>query len=194
MNLKDIQKKKDEEIIKYILESPDYYSVIISRYENKLRNYVLRISNTSRDEAEDLLQDIFIAVYQNLNSFNQNLSFSSWIYRISHNHVVNYWKKNKKHERVSIEQNLFFVETIFNENSIELEINNSLNNKEINQAFSEMDKKYREILILKFLENKDYQEISDILQKPMGSVATLINRGKKNFIQEYKKIHNETKF
>jgi RNA polymerase sigma-70 factor (ECF subfamily) len=56
-------------------------------------------------------------------------------------------------------------------------------------ALDNLDQKYREILILKFLENKDYTEISDILEKPMGSVATLINRGKKQLKKEVDKIN-----
>ena len=55
-------------------------------------------------------------------------------------------------------------------------------------AFNALDEKYKEVLILKFWEGKDYKEISDILQKPMGSIATLINRGKKNFIKKYNEI------
>ena len=46
-----------------------------------------------------------------------------------------------------------------------------------------MPEKYREVLILKFLEEKDYREISDILKKPSGTVATLINRAKKSFYE-----------
>jgi RNA polymerase sigma-70 factor (ECF subfamily) len=61
--------------------------------------------------------------------------------------------------------------------------------KKVNQALQKIDQKYREILILKFLENKDYTEISDILQKPMGSIATLINRGKKQLRKEIEKLN-----
>ncbi len=186
MNFENLKNKKDEDIVSCVLKSSDCYTVLISRYENKLKKYILRISNCTPDEAEDLLQDIFISVYQNLNSFNQDLSFSSWIYRITHNKVINYWKKNKKYqESVSIENNLFFIETIFNESSIELETDHKIIQKQIEKAFSEIDEKYKNILILKFIENKDYQEISDILQKPLGTVGTLINRGKKNFIKKY---------
>ncbi|MCD4694215.1 hypothetical protein K8R62_02545 [bacterium] len=57
----------------------------------------------------------------------------------------------------------------------------------INEILKKLDGKYREVLVLKFLEEKDYKEISDILQKPMGSVATLISRGKKQFYKELQK-------
>jgi len=56
---------------------------------------------------------------------------------------------------------------------------------------NKLDDKYKEVLVLKFLEEKDYKEISDILQKPLGTVATLINRAKKQFksISEEKELN-----
>jgi RNA polymerase sigma-70 factor (ECF subfamily) len=59
------------------------------------------------------------------------------------------------------------------------------------KALNNIDNKYQQILILKFLEEKDYKEISDILEKPMGSIATLINRGKKQLREELKTLSNE---
>ena len=53
--------------------------------------------------------------------------------------------------------------------------------KEVMDTLSEMDERYREVLVLKFIEDKNYREISDILEKPMGTVATLISRAKKQF-------------
>ena len=54
----------------------------------------------------------------------------------------------------------------------------------IGEVLSQMDEKFREVLVLRFLEEKDYKEISDILKKPMGTVATLLNRAKKVFKKE----------
>jgi len=53
--------------------------------------------------------------------------------------------------------------------------------------------KYKEVLLLKFIEGKDYQEISDILRKPMGTIGTLINRAKKRLLQEITKGQGESK-
>ena len=63
------------------------------------------------------------------------------------------------------------------------ELNKSLDKVKIKEILSKMSLKYREILILKFLEEKNYEKISDILRKPKGTVATLINRAKKEFKQ-----------
>jgi RNA polymerase sigma-70 factor (ECF subfamily) len=75
--MKNLDQKKDEEIISYILESPEYLEIIILRYKDKLKRYIMRISNIPKDDVDDLIQDIFLSVYENLNSFNLSLSFSS---------------------------------------------------------------------------------------------------------------------
>jgi DNA-directed RNA polymerase specialized sigma24 family protein len=73
----DENKKTDIEIVKLSLENPDNFSMIIEKYEAKLRRYIRRITNIHDEEINDLLQDIFISVYQNLNSFNPEMQFSS---------------------------------------------------------------------------------------------------------------------
>jgi len=79
---------------------------------------------------------------------------------------------------------LSFIESIFNEDDLIFELEKKEEKERLNKALNNLDAKYKEILILKFIEGKDYKEISDILQKPMGSIATLINRGKKYLRQE----------
>jgi len=71
------------------------------------------------------------------------------------------------------------------------EIDNSFDRDKINQALSQMDEKYREVLVLRYLDEKDYVEIADILKKPVSTVGNLILRGKKLFKQEYEKINGK---
>lgn len=192
--MEDLKGKKDEEIVKLVLKNPDFYSEIIVRYQDKLQRYISRISNISNEDVDDLIQDIFLSVYENINSFDLDLSFSSWIYRIAHNRTVNFWKKyDKDFIHINIDENLFLVESVFSENSVQIDIDNLENQRLIKDVLEKMDLKYREVLILKFLEQKDYKEISDILQKPMGSVATLLNRAKKSFKKEFEKIEGLNK-
>ena len=87
----NLETKKDDEIVLLTLhESANYFEIIISRYKDKLKRYILRISNIPQEDIDDLIQDIFLSVYENLNSFNTSLSFSSWIYRIAHNRTINF--------------------------------------------------------------------------------------------------------
>jgi len=179
---------EDKEIVKKILENPENLSILIKKYEQPLRRYIRRITNIHDEEIEDLLQDVFISVYQNINSYDFDLSFSSWIYRIAHNKTINYWKKNKNNlDSLPFEDNLVFIEKVFRTESFVKEFEAEEKRQKILEALNNLDKKYSEVLYLKFVEDKDYKEISDILEKPMGTIATLINRGKKALKKEFEK-------
>ncbi|MDD5489902.1 MAG: sigma-70 family RNA polymerase sigma factor, partial [Candidatus Moranbacteria bacterium] len=79
------REKTDEEMVALTLKNQDYFACLVERYEPKLMRYIRRISAATQEDAEDLLQDVFVKVYRNLNDFDQKLKFSSWIYRIAHN-------------------------------------------------------------------------------------------------------------
>src|SRR5665648_822001 len=64
--------KTDEQIIVLTLKNQDYYLCLMKRYEAKLLNYILKISNINREDAEDILQEVFVKAYQNLNDFDLN--------------------------------------------------------------------------------------------------------------------------
>ena len=192
MDINNLDKKKDEEIIEMVLKNPDFYAEIISRYQDKINRYICRISAIAKDDVEDLVQDVFLSAYENLNSFDPDLSFSSWIYRIAHNKTINFWKKHEREfGNISVEDNAFIVDSIFFESSVDLDIEKIENKSQVQKVLQRMSVKYREVLILKFLEHKDYKEMSDILQKPMGSIATLVNRAKKQFKKEMEKMEDE---
>jgi len=171
----------DEELVKMVLEQGHgYFLQIMKRYESKLLRYVKRLSNVSHEDAEDLLQEIFIKVYQNLNSFSGKYKFSAWIYRIAHNEIISNYRKLKAKGKDSIVK---IDDELFNEISSDLDLNKEIDRRLLGEAILEqilaLDNKYKEVLILKYFEDKDYREISFILKKPLGTVGTLIGRAKK---------------
>jgi len=177
-----LEHKKDEEIVPLILQNQDYFLYIVRRYEEKLKRYISRISGLAHEDMEDLLQDIFIKVYQNLNDFDTSLKFSSWIYRIAHNETISNFRKLKSRPAiVSYDDDPVLANQLASKTDFVKEIEKEYDAKVIRQVLAKLDKKYREVLILKFIEEKDYNEISDILQKPIGTVGAMINRGKKQF-------------
>jgi RNA polymerase sigma-70 factor, ECF subfamily len=178
-------KKSDSELVNLTLENQEYFICLMERYRSPLIRYIRRLSSLDYDPAEDVLQDVFIKVYQNLNDFDQSLKFSSWIYRITHNQVIsNFRKLASRPEHINFDLDSNLLNNIVSELNIEAEANNKLNQEIIFKILNRIDIKYREVLILKFFEDKSYTEISDILKKPMGTVATLLNRAKKEFARE----------
>ena len=185
--------KTDEELVALTLKNQDFFSCIVERYEAKLTRYIRRISAATQEDAEDLLQEIFVKVYRNLYGFDPSLKFSSWIYRIAHNQVISQWRKTKSRPQVlKFEADENFLKFIAADEDLAGNIERKFTGEEVQDVISRLDGKYKEVLVLKFLEEKDYKEISDILRKPLGTVATLINRAKKQFAKVVKE--KEIKF
>jgi RNA polymerase sigma-70 factor (ECF subfamily) len=176
----------DQELVKRSLESADNFATLLERYQAKLERYIRRISSLSQDEIQDLLQDIFIKVYINLNNYDNGLSFSSWIYRISHNHFIDYIRKEKKKMSISLDKHDLLLFLPDKEN-----INKSIEDKDcwknVTEIINQLPERYKDALILRFIEEKSYDEIMDILKKPKGSIATLIKRGKVLIEKELKR-------
>ena len=176
------EKTTDEELVARTLENPEIYALLVERYEKKLLRYIMRILSGTKEDAEDILQDVFLSAYKNLNDFDQELKFSSWIYRIAHNKVISHFRKvTARPKTMTYEGDSQLLNILASEEDIAKSLEKRHDAGEVRNILDELDEKYREVLFLKFLEEKDYKEISDILEKPMGTVATLINRAKKQF-------------
>ncbi|MBX4209158.1 sigma-70 family RNA polymerase sigma factor [Candidatus Parcubacteria bacterium] len=186
----------DALLVQRALASSEEFGRIIDKYQEPLRRYVRRIARPGPDELDMLLQDIFIKAYENLNDFDQDLPFSSWIYRIAHNEAIDYLRRKKRFgasldDPAYDDDTLALAETIAADDDVVSEVDREYIKKCIIAVLDELEPKYRSVLVLKFLEDKDYNSISDILRKPPGTVATLIHRAKKEFrrLAEEKGMH-----
>lgn len=166
---------------------------LMNRYESKLLRYILRLAKINRETAEDILQESFIKAYRYINNFDSGLKFSSWIYRIAHNETISYWRKNQKNvEFVSIDKDSNgFANTLADDKRTDADALHNEKQEAMNKVISNLPEKYREVLILRYLEEKDYDEISDILRKPIGTVSALIHRAKEKLKKEGKKYELE---
>jgi len=182
--------KSDEELVAFTKKNKNCYVCLMNRYEDKMMRYVRRISGVNIETAQDIVQEVFLKVYINLNSFDEGLKFSSWLYRIAHNETINYWRRNKKrsYNDVSWDENEALKNIISDDKDLEQEVYQTMTNEQLQEALKEIDEKYRTVLVLNYLEGKTYQEIADILKKPIGTVGTLLNRAKKVLRKELIKI------
>lgn len=168
----DQSQLSDEQLVKYVREEDkEAYAQIISRYKDRLMRYAVYLTNDD-DKAADVVQEAFIKAYVNLNGFDIKKKFSSWIYRIVHNEAVDVLRKHSK--------DMHMTDNIDFDSGINIEDN--LIKKELlahtYHCLGQMPILYREPLSLYFLEDKSYDEISEILRIPVGTVGTRINRAK----------------
>ena len=170
--MRDISKLSDEEVIGIVrTKDKESYAEIINRYQTKLMRYASYIMGDEHMGA-DAVQESFIKAYINLNGFDTKKKFSSWIYRIVHNEAMNALRKNKR--QLPMDDQTEF------DSGVNLE-DEFIKNEIINQAHHCLDQMpiiYKEPLSLYYLEEKSYEEISDILRIPIGTVGTRVNRAK----------------
>ncbi len=181
------ENKTDEQLVALTLKNADVYGFLVQRYEEKLLRYIMRISRSTKEDGEDILQDVFLSAYKNLNDFDQDLKFSSWIYRITHNKVISHFRKvTARPKTTTYEGDSNLLNILASDEDLARELERKYTVVEVKDILDKLDERYREVLVLKFLEEKDYKEISDILEKPMGTVATLISRAKQQFKEKTK--------
>jgi RNA polymerase sigma-70 factor, ECF subfamily len=182
------EEKSDIELVELTLQNQDNFLYITKRYKDKLFRYIMRLTNIDPEDAEDILQEVFLKVYINLNDFDPDMKFSSWIYRITHNQVISHFRHTKSRPQgnaVSIEDS--GVLNLSADLDLNKEVDIGFLRENIFKVLDTMDVKYREVLVLKFFEEKDYKEISDIIKRPMGTVASFISKAKQEFKNELSK-------
>jgi RNA polymerase sigma-70 factor (ECF subfamily) len=171
--MSDTSELTDEEIVEKVRSSDwDSYVVIIERYKNKLLRYAGNLVH-DEDSAVHIVQDAFIKAYINLNGFDTQKKFSSWIYRIVHNEAMNAVKKYKR--EVPILDGFDFEDG----QDIENEFEQKETVERVETCLQSMPLIYSEPIALYYLNEKSYEEISDILRIPMGTVATRMRRARK---------------
>lgn len=172
----------DKEIIRLSLQEVDYFACLYLKYEEKLLRYIKHISQCNHAEAEDILQEAFIKIWRNILSYDPGLIFESWLFRIVHNETISFWRKKtsfQKDKKLELnDEKLTLMATTAEFENVDEEKNVHLF---IDKILFMLKQEYREVLVLKFFEDKSYEEISDILKIPEGTVATRINRAKKSF-------------
>lgn len=176
----------DVEVVHLALKDKEYLGTLIDRYSDKLRRYVARLGVRNIDDQDDVLQEVFLKVYRYLNDFDTSLSFSSWIYRITHNETMTWFRKRQVrpegHLVADGEEVINFIADDLKDPESQAEL--QLDSEHLASALDEMDDRYRAVLMLRYFEGKEYNEISDILKIPVGSVGTLVHRGKAKLKQQ----------
>ena len=173
-------KMSDEEIVTMALSDQVWFGQIVLRYQAKLSRYVGRLGVHNPDDRDDVLQEIFVKVYRHLNGFDTSLSFSSWIYRIAHNETMSWFRKRRvRPEGHLVDDGEVIVELLRDEEKDAiLNFDTKIDAAHLLKALDKLEDKYRSVLILRYFEHLEYEEISDILKIPVGTVGTLVHRGK----------------
>jgi RNA polymerase sigma-70 factor (ECF subfamily) len=157
------------------------WNMLINAYSKSVYNIALNFF-AERDIASDVTQEIFIKIYHNLDKFREERNFSSWVFTISRNYCIDYWRKNKKYllnsqeldEKISTGQPTP-EDNLIKESEIEI----------LRKKISQLEPELRLILILRDIHDLSYQEIAERFSIPEGTVKSRINRARLRLAQLY---------
>ncbi len=176
MSPADFVGRADAELLQLAPGSQEAFSVLVDRYHKRLYTFVKRLYFLEHEEIEDILQESFIKLYRNLHAYNPSFAVSTWLYQLTRHIAIDYLRKKRiqpktivleddEWERVAIATPLFSAHT--------------MDMERVKQTLLKLPLAYREAFTLFYLEEKTYEEMIDILKKPKGTIASLLNRAKK---------------
>lgn len=152
------------EVVKQILAGDiEAFAKIMQSYDTQLMAYLSRMLNFNQTDAEDVLQETYISTFVNLATFDQNLSFNAWIYRIAHNKAVNLIKKKTK--------------LPYSDYQIEISTNPNFGDR-LESILSRLKVEDRNLLVMYHLQGLSQKEIGDIFKIPTNTVTVRLKRAK----------------
>ena len=169
--------------IKQVLKGDqNAYADIVNLYQHKLYQICYRMLG-NKQEAEDIAQEAFVRAYINLHSYDQKRKFSTWLYRIATNLCIDRIRKKKPDYYLDAEvagtDGLDMYSQIAADEKLPEDVVAQMELQDrIQYEISRLPDKYRSVIVLKYIEELSLQEISDILDMPLGTVKTRIHRGR----------------
>ena len=180
--LKNYKKSKDTNWFEGI------YNIMMPKI---YRFYYLKTFN--RELSEDLTSEVFIRVYSNIDKTDLNeRSFMAWIYRIANNLLIDHFRKNKDSElQVELEEDSIkmFDEDILMKNSSLLQRELGFSNISLLSALNKLTGLQKDIILLKFLEDMDYDTIASIFGKRVPTIRGIIFRALTKLKEETRSIN-----
>jgi len=169
------------------------FEEIVRRYRDPLFNFVVRLLGDAFF-SEDIVQETFLRVYRNRHRYHQVAKFSTWIYTIASNLAKTELRRRKVRNFFSIsskgedEKDYDLVDT---STDIERDVDGALKGEVILKEINALPYHFREAVLLRDVQDLSYEEISQILNVPLGTVKSRVNRGRSRLQKRLKFLIDE---
>lgn len=173
----------DEDLMEHFQSGyEEAFNLLVFRFKDRLHNFLYRYTHNHQD-CEDLVQETFLRVYRSKHSYERIAKFSTWMYTIALNLAKSLYKKKQRMTTVTIHED----ESDSEDRPMKLEDttilqDDSLHEKmcinELEKALKKLSEDFREVVILRDIQQLAYDEIAVITDLPMGTVKSRINRGR----------------
>ncbi len=185
------QQPTDEELIARFQDGDTYaFDLLVKRYKEPLLNFVFRFLG-EKTEAEDIVQETFLRLFKNKHYYKEVAKFSTWIYTIAGNLAKTELRKRKRRKLFSISH---YMQTekdydIPDETSSpERDTNSVITDKIIQKAIDKLSPKFKQVIILRDIQQFSYEEIADIVDIPLGTVKSRVNRARLKLQEDLKHL------
>lgn len=195
MGQKQSHRKRDSLLVQNAMAGDQKaYSELMSLYWNSIEK-TLSLKLASREDVEDLTIATFSKAFDKLDSYDDSFAFSTWIQTIASNTLIDFFRK-KDQKTISIDQQqeddeINNIDVIDNSLDPENHLIRVQKNKHITGVVHRLKPHYRELIILRYLDEMSYVEISKKLNMPLGSVKAKLFRARDLLMQILKNNENE---
>lgn len=185
--VKDKFKLSDEKLILRFQEGDiNAYNELAKRYKDRLLNFVFRYFN-NREQAEDVVQDTLIKLYTHASYYKNIAKFSTWIFTIAKNNALTELRKNKRKQTDSLwTDDGKVIDINSNDQTLDRKVQNEIAVDQLNKFLDEIPENFRMAVVLRDFQELSYDEISKILEIPIGTIKSRINRGRIQLAEKMK--------
>ena len=186
-DMNDKFKYSDEKLILRFQEGDiNAYNELVKRYKDRLLNFVLRYFNNV-EQAEDVVQDTLIKLYTHASYYKNVAIFSTWIFTIAKNNALTELRKNKRKKTDSLwTDDGQVIDINSKEESLDSKVQNEIAIDQLNKFLDEIPENFRMAVVLRDFQELSYEEISKILEIPIGTIKSRINRGRIQLAEKMK--------
>ena len=185
--VKDKFKLSDEKLILRFQEGDiNAYNELVKRYKDRLLNFIFRYFN-NREQAEDVVQDTLIKLYTHASYYKNIAKFSTWIFTIAKNNALTELRKNKRKQTDSLwTDDGKVIDINSNDQTLDRKVQNEIAVDQLNKFLDEIPENFRMAVVLRDFQELSYDEISKILEIPIGTIKSRINRGRIQLAEKMK--------
>jgi RNA polymerase sigma-70 factor (ECF subfamily) len=174
------------------------FTEIVHRYQDRLKNFIFRFTHNQLD-SEDIAQETFFRVYRSRHSYERIARFSTWLYTIANNLVRSHYKKSSRMAMDSIfetdqHQQEYQIDIVDFDPTPEENLQVNMLIEYVREALQQVPEEFREIIVMRDVQNLTYEEIMAVTELPMGTVKSRINRGRVRLQAIIKKRTGEETF
>lgn len=150
------------------------FGALVEQYRDNVYRLAYRMCGNAYD-ADEAAQEAFVAAWRALPNFRGDAKFSTWLYRLTTNAAIDVMRREKRHQTVGDGE---MMELADDADSPQETVERTEQQEAVQKALSTLSEEYREVLLLRYMEELDYAEIAEVLQLPSGTVKSRINRAK----------------